>query len=190
MSKRPKKHFAESLLIGRTWTFPAVGQVRLVDSEPDHWEWADRDWPAARPAKSLNDHWKWKKLMKGKLERVSVLSQSGDILALWCSRPGRPLDLLSGNHYRLDLFEIVPRLRNGVFGALTFALIAWRALELGCVGLVLGAIPGTEGVYLKFGGIQKRVFGWKTDSRLVPFLFDKNSLTYLAEQADEYLDED
>jgi hypothetical protein len=163
--------------------------VRLVDSEPEHWEEADRDWPETRPSKSLNTHWKWKKLMSGKFERASVLNEADEVLALWCSGAESPLALPSGDYYRLDVFEIAPRLRKGTFGVQAFALIATRAAELACAGLVLAALPGLEGVYSRYGGSQQLVFGWKADSSLVPFLFDKKSLTYLVEQVDDYLDE-
>ena len=127
--------------------------------------------------------------MFGKVERASVLSATGSVLALWCTGAERPLRLLSGDYYRLDVWEIAPELRGGAFGALTFSLIAARASELGCDGIVLGAMPGTEGVYLKLGGRKELVFGWKTNSSLIPFLFDKKALTYLTEQADDHLDE-
>jgi GNAT superfamily N-acetyltransferase len=189
MPKQPAKPLATSRLIGRTWTFSDVGQVRLVDSDPDHWQEADREWAITRPPDSLNDHWRWKKLMFGKAERASILSATGGVLALWCSGAESPLALPSGDYYRLDLFEIAPQVRGRGFGVFVFSIIATRADELGCEGLVLGAMPGLERLYLSFGGRQELAFGWKTSSSLVPFLFDKKALTYLTELADDHLDE-
>jgi hypothetical protein len=189
MPPRTIKRAPLSGLAGRTWTFPGIGKISLADSDPDHWDAVDRQWPPVRAPHQLNDHWKWKSIMFGKPERYSVLNPTGDVLGLWASGALRPLNLFGVKHYRLDFFEVSPIMRGGTLSVAVFSLICARAVELGCQGLVLAALPGVERFYLTIGGTQELARGWKADSCLVPFLFAEKTLNSLAEHADDHLDE-
>lgn len=72
----------------------------------------------------------------------------------------------------------------------TLGLIAARALELNCAGLVLGALPSLVPWYQSAGGAAGKVFGWKHPPDLIPFRFAQEALLYLKELTDEFLSED
>ncbi len=106
---------------------------------------------------------------------------------LWGSRKYRPLRLGKRQVYRLDYFEVHPELRGGLLGVFALAVIASRALELGCDGMVLASLPGATKFYAEAGGIEGPVDGWKAARSLVPFTFERPALESLREKSDEFI---
>lgn len=182
------KYRATKLLADR-WSRHNVGTVRVVEALPEHWTAADSVWPPLRPLDDLNQHWRWEKIMFQKPERLAVLRATA-----LCLRYGAPENrgrsrFPAGSCYRLDFFEIAPVLRGGDFGFFCFALAATRAVELGCQGLVLAALPGLERFYMALRGAKGPIAGWKTPAELIPFHFSAETLGYLKELADEHREE-
>jgi hypothetical protein len=149
----------------------------------------DTTWPALRPKHHQGIHWKWADILKKHPEKLALIDRTSRIVALWASRKHRPLRLAEGNCYRLDYFEIHPELRGGELGVFSLSLIAARAIELGCSGMVLGSLPGAAQFYKNLGGEQRRVDGWTTTISGTIFL-SYATLVDLKEGADELLVED
>lgn len=172
------------------WDVPGVGQICLADPTRDILNDADDVWPSQRRSSDLHRHWRWLNLMRDKPERFALVDRWNLPVALWCSAMKRPLQLREASCYRLDYFEVHPKLRGGALGHFAFTVIAARALETESEGLVLGAIPSVQKFYLGLGGQKRLVDGWKVARGLVPFFFARETLANLKEMADAYLVED
>jgi hypothetical protein len=114
--------------------------LRLVVPSRDRLDAVDATWPVERAATAAHRHWLWGKLMEKKPEQFAVIDADGQTISLWCSAK-REVRLEGRRLYRLDYVEVRPRLRGGMAGAFTLALVGARAAEAGCQGLVLAAFP-------------------------------------------------
>lgn len=123
-------------------------------------------------------------------DAFAVVANGGETVALWSTAARRPLQLPSGKHYRLDFMETAPTYRGGILGAFTLGIIASRALELGCVGMVLGSLPALVPWYNKAGATAGKIFGWRHPPDLIPYRFSSEALVYLKDLADAHIIED
>lgn len=152
-------------------------------------ELVDLEWANERKPQDGNRHWAWRDICVRSPEQFALLGEDGRALALWSSLTPRPLSLPGGLTYRLDFLEVAPRKRNQYLGLFCVGLVAQRVLEAGCVNLVLEAYPELKPFYTAAGGLQKRAHGWRPSQRLMPFLFERETLTYLKDLTDAYLEQ-
>jgi hypothetical protein len=101
-------------------------------------------------------------------------------MALWCSAKAQPLKLREGKFYRLDYFELDPRLRGGEAGVLAFALVAARARDVGADGIVLATWPPLRRFYEGIGGVERELVGWRAPANLITFVFTTDALANLS----------
>ncbi len=169
---------------------PNIGHARLT--EPcaiDNVKQVDGSWPAERKPQDGNRHWMWRDICQRAPEQFALVALDGKVLALWASLSPRPLSLPGGLTYRLDYLEVAPSRRNQYLGLFCIGLVAQRVLEAGCSNLVLEALPELKAFYTAAGGLQTRAHGWRLSQRLMPFLFERERLTYLKELTDAYLEQ-
>ncbi len=143
----------------------------------------DERWPSLRDAGEPSREWNWCEIAEGSQECLALRAKDTEPVAIW-STTRVPLNLEKKTFYRLDFMEVFPPLRRNAIGALTLALVACRAAELGCDGLVLGSFRCQLGFYTSLGGTQRRVRGWNISSKLVPFVFEDESFDELRGHAD------
>lgn len=187
MSRKKSKPLPTShALVGARWELDDSSATVIV-AECDNGRWADENWE--RVADASNSHWNWYELISANSERFALISTSkhSEVLALWCSAKEEGIVLDGIRYYRLDYFEIAPTVRGGIVGQLTIALIATRALELRCKGMVLQALPEPSLVswYERLGAKQYLPRGWSRIGNLVPMVFEEAVLQALAEKANE-----
>jgi len=161
----------QSRLLTLQWYIEGLGTLRLVVPSRDRLDAVDATWPVERAATAAHRHWLWGKLMEKKPEQFAVIDADGQTISLWCSAK-REVRLEGRRLYRLDYVEVRPRLRGGMAGAFTLALVGARAAEAGCQGLVLAAFPPLKGFYARAGGAQRLPKGWAVERGLVPFVFE------------------
>jgi hypothetical protein len=178
-----RRQLNTSRLLAVQWDVPSVGVVAFDQATAALLAKADRQWPPMRRVADANLHWLWSTIAARAHERFALVTPDGDLLALWCSSRSKPLSLPGGLFYRLDYIEIDPSRRGTALGPFTFAVCATRALELGCDGLVLGALPQVGSFYQRLGGVQRREFGWQEGQNLLPYAFDREALEELQDRA-------
>jgi hypothetical protein len=94
------------------------------------------------------------------------------------------------SYYQLDYFEVSPYRRRSGLGYALIAILACRAAECGCNGIVLGSLPGAVKFYETAGAIHGAPAPWLPDeSCLLPFHFDADRLAFYVESANDYDDE-
>lgn len=174
-------------LHGRLWEVDGVGQVAVQLPRKETLADVDRTWSALRPENHQNIHWRWEAILRGRPERLTIVDAASQIVAIWCSKKYRPLRLPEGKFYRLDYLEVHPQLRGGDLGLFALSMVAARAIELECDGLVLASLPGTKKFYEESGGEQRMPDGWEIGRGLVPFVFLRQVLEQLKEEADELI---
>jgi hypothetical protein len=121
-----------------------------------------------------------------------LVVRRGDVpVAIWGSTAGKPIMLAGRASYRLDYLEIDPTHRGAILGAFLVGLIAWRALELGCAGVVLTAfpVPGLVEFYEGTGAARGAPRGWNHPKELVALTFELPALSRLKDLADALLEE-
>ena len=69
---------------------------------------------------------------------------------------------------------LVPTRRGGSLGPLLVGMIAWRAVELGCSGIVAGTFPEIADWYVRLGAEQRCLKGWNHEKGLVPIVFGRD----------------
>ncbi|WP_441290799.1 GNAT family N-acetyltransferase [Sorangium sp. KYC3313] len=178
--------------LGQRWDLPDVGKVTAVEPTADLLAQADRVWPEFRRESDLHRHWVWSDLMGPMEDRFALVDSGGQVVSLWCSLKKRPIKLIEGTFYRLEYVEIDPRHRGSSLGGFTVGLAAARAVEAGCDGLVLAALPtdGLKRVYERLGGVQRLPYRWQIARELIPFVFPQDAITKLKDLTDGFIDEE
>jgi GNAT superfamily N-acetyltransferase len=187
ISRKPK--FPQSQLLGARFEVPNVGLVRVALPLAGQVQSVDREWPADRELLAPNAHWRWKDILAGLQEKFAVLTDGDEVAALWCSKRSQPIRLEGQPHYRLDYLEVHPKSRGAGLGLAVFAIICWRAVELGAKGMVLGALPGAVPFYKHLGVAERRPRGWHVATGLVAMTVDGPTLARYKEYADGLQDE-
>lgn len=187
---RARPEYMPCTLCGSVWDIPNVGRATLTEPcDVAIVAQVDAEWPPQRQPRDGNRHWSWREICLRAPEQFALVGPNGRALALWASLSPRPLSLPGGLSYRLDYIEVAPALRNQHLGLFCVGLVAQRVLEAGCSNLVLEVLPELKPFYTGAGGLQKRAHGWRLSQRLMPFLFERERLTYLKELTDAFLEQ-
>ncbi len=177
----PPRRLVPSSLLGRTWTLPGSGRLRVVIPTDRHVGEIDLEWPSDRRPTDWHHAWRWKDLTAGKVEVFALVDADDKATGIWCSAKHRPIRLPDGLFYRPDYLEVSPAGRGQELGVFLFLLIAARALELGADGVVLGTWEILRDFYRGLGGMERKPRGWNLEPNLVPFTFDRETLEGLVE---------
>lgn len=170
-------------LLDRTWEVPHVGRVTLTFASHPIVTRVDAEWPAQRRFTECRN-WRWTELVSGCIERFALVDESGGPLFLWCTAARKPLRLCGGPFYRPAFLEANPALHGAHVGTFGMAVIAARAAELGCRGIVLKATPSAAPFYQRLGGIPGPVPGWYEVGGLVTFTLADSAFRRLKEVSD------
>lgn len=161
------------------WVVDDVGVCRVKIPDARDLRLVDATWPQQRREKDAHRHWKWVEIAARSRECYAVVTQAGEMVALWAGKGA--IELPEGRFYRSDYLEVLGRCRGGDLGYVCMALMWARGAEAGCKGLVFPSLPETAPIYDGMGGTRRCINGWQVDPRLVPFVFEGKSLETLAE---------
>lgn len=146
----------------------------------------DEHWGASRPRGHQNLHWSWVQAEEVSRDFFAV-GRPPVVHALWAARPPT-ITLLDGEYYRLDRLEVAPDRRGGLLGPVLMGMICWRAVEIGCDGVVAAAFPEVVAWYEGLGTVQECPKGWSHERGLLPLRFDSDRMAELKEQTDALLE--
>lgn len=170
-----------------TWYVEKVGPCSIRSVGNKDVERIDVAWPTLRPSGAPHLNWKWKEIREATQEQFRIESE-GQTVAIWASK--RTAVKLGGKTwYRLDFLEVDPAKTGILLGAFTMCAVANRAVELRRDGLLLGAFPQVADFYRALDGKQELVSGWKCESGLVPFVFEREALGKLKERIHDFVEE-
>lgn len=173
----------------RRWPIDGLGTVRLVGASPNLLKELDRTWPPLRPD-AADVSWHWYAVAAATGERWAITLDLKTVAA-FVAGP-KLLKLPDGLTFRLDFLETRGDLRGKSLGALSMALIAKRALEVGATRLVLSALPRIDALrlYDQTGGERVTSRGWNPAFGLIPFTWEPDALRALARRLDDVEEED
>lgn len=136
------------------WNHPQVGVCRLVRPAIARLWDVDEDWPPRRPSTDANLQWRWAKIARMMEEVYAVLGLNDRVVALW----GSTGLVQEGENrlYMLEFWEIEPDLRGSRAASFVLGLVACRARDRGCAGVLLHSLPETAVVYDRVG-VPRRV---------------------------------
>lgn len=158
--------------------------TRVVAGSSSIGRWVDDHWQ--RSIGATNEHWRWYEILREHPEQLALVlaDKPTEVVSLWCSKRPRGLLLDGKRYYRLDYLELSPHHRGGVLGPLTMGLVAERALELNCEGIVLQSLPEERLVawYTRLGGEERLANGWSRIGNLVPIVYEESAVRALAEK--------
>lgn len=109
-------------------------------------------------------------------------------LALWASN-NTTSEVEGRLFYVVSRLEVHPEERNRGLGPLALSLAGHRAVELGCGGVILDAMPEVQRMYLNAGATIRSVRGWPVPAGLVTMVFEGDGLSKLLEAHDELREE-
>lgn len=147
----------------------------------------DQKWGPFRKPDAPNGHWSWARIKEKAVETFQLKCKEEGV-AIWAV--GRVDVKLEGKcWYRLDFIEVHPQKRRGLLGALAVCLMAERAAELKCDGILLASVDYAVEFYAALEGVQRVVAGWNHQKGLVPFVFEKDQIGKLRERLNEFVEE-
>ena len=148
-------------------------------------ELIDRLWPGARNPDHGYQHWRWTRICARSTDMLAMYDSNTNIIGIWCSQVDVPARIGSRFYYQLDYLEVSPYHQRTGLGPMALALVACRASELGCDGMVLGSIESARGFYEKMRASAGGPGTWQpSEPGLIPFHFPKGRLNFLKELAD------
>ena len=86
--------------------------------------------------------------------------------------------------YRSGFLEVDPARRGALFGVLTLATVAMRALELGAEKVLSESLPETADWHQGNGAVPAE--GWKAGQDLVALQYGRDVLEQIVERANAY----
>jgi len=173
-------------LLRKRWRF-GEDDCRLLIPSLRFLESVDELWPSLRVPAGPEAHWKWQVLAGEVRERFALVDSANSARAVWCS--GKPkAQLEAQTFYRLDYLEIRPDVRGARWGAFALSLVAKRAAELGCSGVLLASFEQTAAFYERLGASSRAVRGWKYPRSLKPYVFEGDAFLELGSASDEFLE--
>jgi hypothetical protein len=171
-------------IVGMTWDLEEEGELTLVAATEELVAAAHDTW-AASPALRIVD-WSWVEVRLQSHETFALIDGAGNAKALWASEPDRLRQVVRvGPGYRLDFFEIEPRLRGGLVGYYSAAIACHRALDAGANSVLVPSLPGATKFWVeKLGARAERVVGWHVPRGLVGCYIDRSTMEDLKGDAD------
>lgn len=142
----------------------------------------DAAWPGQRPPEDHHHVWRWATLLGECRDSFTLVTEgAGEPAAVYGSRHATPLNLASRLFYRMDYFEVAPKLRGTGVGVLMLGVMALRAREAGAVGIVGAAfnVPKLLAFYRAAGAVLECPRGWNAPPGVVAFHIDESALTRL-----------
>lgn len=164
--------------------------MELVPASAGILRMVDDNWPPHRPAGAVHYDWTWAPKASHTTERWAVRCD-GEVVSVWIGAR-KLLSLLGGKYYKVDNLEVRGDRTGAGIGAVTMIFLAARALDVGAVGLVLGATESASHVrfYTRAGGTDAAPRGWNPPAGLLPFSWDLAALQDLAGRLDDLEEED
>jgi GNAT superfamily N-acetyltransferase len=172
----------QSRLLGRYWRLPTGTHVKVIRPSARALANLDQEWAVLRTPCDVAADWRWVGAAKDRDLFLVREEPGGEPVALW--RSSRPVVQLGGRRInRLDNIEVHPERRGQGLGRLAMALVALRATELRCVGVVLASPGENEQWCRSLGAVDAKPLGWDWPRGLLGFWFHQAELKELEEVA-------
>lgn len=174
-------------LLLKRWNLPNVGLVSLVRPARAALELLDENWSVLRSAQDISAGWRWVEVADD--PDLFLLRRAADTAPLGLWRASKPTITLDRNRwYRLDNVEVHPGNRAAGLGRFLLLLIAARAAELDCSGVVLAAPSDRVAWYELAGAVDASSLDWDYPKVLKSLQFSGTTFLDMSKAAHELED--